>query len=171
MGQKLSYPPTIVNIVPLDRRISHHQDLSMQALIKKLKNLFVKKPPSQRIWSRRFPDFHLLPKMSESLRLKNWTVSILLMAAAGFGCSSRVFAEKPDVERIFGRIQFVTAFPDYKVQVTDAFADLHVQVVTSFPDKPGKWQIVESFPDYKIQLVESFPDFTISYVKAFPGKP
>jgi len=83
--------------------------------------------------------------------------------------TSDALAEKPDVGRIYGRIQFVNAFPDYKVKVTNAFADLHVQRVTAFPDKPGKWQIVNAFPDYKIQLVDSFPDFTIKYVNAFPG--
>jgi len=75
----------------------------------------------------------------------------------------------PDVAAIFGRIQFVTSFPDYKVKVVDSFADLHVQVVESFPDKPGRWQMVESFPDYRIQIVDSFPDFTIKYVESFPG--
>ncbi len=76
---------------------------------------------------------------------------------------------KPDTAKIYGKIQFVTSFPDYKVKVVDNFADLHVQIVNVFPDGPGKWQIVNSFPDYKIQLVESFPDFTIKFVNAFPG--
>lgn len=74
-----------------------------------------------------------------------------------------------DVAKIYGRIQFVTSFPDYRVQIVDSFADLHVQTVSSFADSPGKWLIVSSFPDYKIQLVESFPDFTIRYVESFPG--
>ncbi len=74
-----------------------------------------------------------------------------------------------DVAAIHGRIQFVTSFPDYKVEIVSSFADLHVQQVTSFPDAPGKWLIVDSFPDYKIQIVDSFPDFTIKYVDSFPG--
>ena len=78
---------------------------------------------------------------------------------------------KPDVRKIYGKIQFVTSFPDYKVQVVDSFPDLKVQKVESFPNKPGKWQIVDSFPDYKIQLVNSFPDFKIKYVTSFPGTP
>ena len=64
-----------------------------------------------------------------------------------------------DVSKIYGKIQIVTSFPDYEVQV-----------VNSFPDKPGKWQMVNSFPDFKIQLVDSFPDFKIKYVSSFPGK-
>lgn len=76
---------------------------------------------------------------------------------------------KIDLARIYGRIQFVSSFPDFKVKVVNSFPDLKVQVVESFPDKPGRWQIVESFPDYKIQIVESFPDFTIQYVTSFPG--
>ncbi len=75
-----------------------------------------------------------------------------------------------DVSKIYGKIQIVKSFPDYKVQVVDSFPDLKVQVVSSFPDKPGKWQMVNSFPDFKIQLVDSFPDFKIKYVSSFPGK-
>ena len=62
-----------------------------------------------------------------------------------------------DVSKIYGKIQIVKSFPDYKVQVVDSFPDLKVQVVNSFPD-------------FKIQLVDSFPDFKIKYVSSFPGK-
>jgi len=74
-----------------------------------------------------------------------------------------------DLEKIHGRIQFVTSFPDYRVKVVESFPDLKVQMVTSFPDKPGQWQKVDSFGDYKVQIVDSFPDFTIQWVKSFPG--
>ncbi len=74
-----------------------------------------------------------------------------------------------DVSKIYGRIQIVKSFPDYKVEVVDSFPDLRVQVVNSFPDKPGKWEIVNSSPDFKIQFVDSFPDFKIKYVSSFPG--
>lgn len=74
-----------------------------------------------------------------------------------------------DPSKIFGKVQIVDAFPDYKVKVVSSFADLRVQQVSAFADAPGKWQIVNSFPDYKIQIVKSFPDFTIQYVTAFPG--
>lgn len=74
-----------------------------------------------------------------------------------------------DLSRIYGRIQLVEHFPDYKVQLVDHFPDLRVQVVEHFPDGPGKWMIVEHFPDYKIQIVEHFPDFKIQYVEHFPG--
>ena len=76
-----------------------------------------------------------------------------------------------DVLKIYGKIQIVNSFPDYKVQVVNSFPDLKVQVVNSFPDKPGKLQMVNSFPDYKIHIVNSFPDFKIQYVNSFPGKP
>jgi hypothetical protein len=75
----------------------------------------------------------------------------------------------PDVSSIYGRIQFVTSFPDYKVKVVNSFPDLKVQMVDAFPDRPGRWQKVNSFPDYKIQLVDAFPDFTIQWVDSFPG--
>ena len=74
-----------------------------------------------------------------------------------------------DLSKIYGRIQIVENFPDYKVKVVEHFPDLKVQVVEHFPDAAGKWQIVEHFPDYKIQFVENFPDFKIKYVEHFPG--
>ena len=50
-----------------------------------------------------------------------------------------------DVSRIYGKIQLVDAFPDYKVKVVDAFPDLKVQKVTAFADSVGKWEIVDAF--------------------------
>jgi hypothetical protein len=70
---------------------------------------------------------------------------------------------------LYGKIQYVTSFPDVKVQVVDSFPDIKVQVVSSFADGPGEWQIVDSFPDYTVQIVDSFPDFKIQYVSSFPG--
>ena len=58
---------------------------------------------------------------------------------------------------LYGRIPFVQAFPDVKVQVVKAFPDIRVQKVADFPDKPGKWQIVDSFPNWKVQIVDDFP--------------
>jgi hypothetical protein len=80
-----------------------------------------------------------------------------------------VASDTLDLSTIYGKIQFVEHFPDYKVQVVDHFPDLKVQCVEHFPDGPGKWQIVEHFPDFKIQIVDHFPDFTIQYVEHFPG--
>ncbi len=77
----------------------------------------------------------------------------------------------PDLSKLFGKIQWVESFPDFKVQVVHSFPDLKVELVTSFPDKVGKWQIVDSFPDFKIQKVDSFPDFKIQFVESFPGIP
>lgn len=82
--------------------------------------------------------------------------------------SQSVLAEV-NVSQVYGKIQLVNSFGDYKVQVVNSFPDLKVQRVEAFPDGPGKWQIVDSFPDYKIQLVDSFPDFTIQWVNSFPG--
>lgn len=73
--------------------------------------------------------------------------------------------------KLYGKIQFVTSFPDLKVQVVESFPDLKVQIVEAFPDKCGKWQIVNSFPDLKVQIVESFPDIKIKFVESFPGNP
>lgn len=78
-------------------------------------------------------------------------------------------AKRIDLSKIYGKIQFVEHFPDYKVQVVEHFPDLKVKKVEHFPDAAGKWQVVEHFPDYKIQIVEHFPDFKIKYVEHFPG--
>ena len=75
-----------------------------------------------------------------------------------------------DVSKIYGRIQYVDAFPDYTVEVVDAFPDLRVQEVDAFPDAAGKWEIVSAFPDFTIQKVDAFADFKIEYVDVFPGR-
>lgn len=74
-------------------------------------------------------------------------------------------------KKMYGKVQFVTAFPDIKIQVVSAFPDLKVKKVTAFPDSCGKWQEVTAFPDIKVQVVNAFPDVKIQYVDAFPGVP
>ena len=122
--------------------------------------------------------------------MKKRAVNIVVLLCIGLGCVAGIaLSQSPqadgddaearqitsaattiDVSKIYGKIQIVKSFPDYKVQVVDSFPDLRVQIVNSFPDKSGKWQIVNSFPDFKIQIVDSFPDFKIKYVSSFPGK-
>ncbi|MCF6313662.1 MAG: hypothetical protein L3J39_14550 [Verrucomicrobiales bacterium] len=84
---------------------------------------------------------------------------------------STMACSKSEIRKVYGKIQWVDAFPDYKVKVVGANPDLKVKRVDAFPTAPGKWKIVNSFPDYKIQIVDAFPDFTIQYVDAFPGLP
>jgi hypothetical protein len=72
---------------------------------------------------------------------------------------------------LYGKVQVVTSFPDFRVQRVQSFPDLKVQVVNSFPDACGKWMLVQSFPDFTIQYVESFPDLKIQFVESFPGEP
>jgi len=74
-------------------------------------------------------------------------------------------------KKLYGKVQIVKAFPDFKVQKVTAFPDLKVQEVNAFPDKCGKWQYVTAFPDFKIQYVTAFPDFKVQFVNAFPGVP
>jgi len=72
-------------------------------------------------------------------------------------------------KKLYGKVQVVNSFPDFKVQVVSSFPDLKVKKVSSFPDDCGEWQFVNSFPDFKVQFVTSFPDFKIQYVSSFPG--
>lgn len=71
---------------------------------------------------------------------------------------------------LYGKVQVVKSFPDFKVQIVQSFPDLKVLRVTSFPDSCGKWQWVNSFPDFTIEYVDGFPDFTIEFVESFPGE-
>lgn len=71
--------------------------------------------------------------------------------------------------KLYGKVQFVTSFPDIKIEYVESFPDIKVKFVNSFPDDCGEWQIVESFPDFKVQIVESFPDIKVKIVESFPG--
>lgn len=84
-------------------------------------------------------------------------------------CNEAYASGKPEKCRLYGKIKYVTSFPDVKVKVVTSFPDIKVQIMSSFADGPGEWQIVNSFPDYKVQIVDSFPDYKIEYVKSFPG--
>jgi len=83
------------------------------------------------------------------------------------------FKETGDCEfngiKLYGKVQFVTSFPDIKIEYVESFPDIKVKFVTSFPDDCGEWQKVESFPDFKVQVVESFPDLKVKKVDSFPG--
>ena len=70
---------------------------------------------------------------------------------------------------LYGKVQVVNSFPDFKVKIVDSFEDLKVKNVTSFPNSCGRWQFTNSFPDFKIQFVTSFEDFSIKYVDSFEG--
>lgn len=100
-----------------------------------------------------------------------------IVSGVGFAGSGQAVAEGVEIDcsyngvPLFGKVEVVESFPDFKVKAVTSFPDLRVQKVDSFPDACGKWQIVESFPDFTIQYVESFPDFTIEYVDSFPGMP
>jgi hypothetical protein len=72
-------------------------------------------------------------------------------------------------KKLYGRVQVVTSFPDFKVKQVSSFPDLKVKKVTSFADRCGRWHFVHSFADFKIQFVDSFADFKIQYVDSFPG--
>ena len=57
----------------------------------------------------------------------------------------------------------VNSFPDIKVQFVEAFGDYKVQVSNSmsFSKETIKIQVVTSFPDVKLQKVKAFGDFEI----------
>lgn len=71
--------------------------------------------------------------------------------------------------KLYGKVKFVTSFPDIKIKYVTSFPDIKVKFVSSFPDKCGKWKKVSSFPDFKVQVVNSFPDLKVKKVTSFPG--
>ncbi|AIA71909.1 putative exported protein [Pectobacterium atrosepticum SCRI1043] len=79
------------------------------------------------------------------------------------------FSLAVDVSKVYGRIQIVDSFPDYRVQIVNAHEHLRVEEVTAFANRAGQWKIVDNFPDFKIQIVDAHPDFKIRLVDNFPG--
>ena len=53
---------------------------------------------------------------------------------------------KPNVSNIYGKIQYVNAFPNDKVEVVDAFPDLKVQEVFASPRWAGQMANCGCFP-------------------------
>jgi len=106
------------------------------------------------IHERQFNTFHNLTKEEKAEFLKH-------------------YLETGDCEwkgiKLYGKVQFVSSFPDIKIEYVTSFPDIKVEFVSSFPDKCGKWQEVTSFPDFKVQVVSSFPDLKVQKVTSFPG--
>lgn len=108
--------------------------------------------------------------------LRSTAKTILALAALASVCPAALAGKVGgdctfNGKQLWGKVQFVTAFPDIKVQVVSSFPDVKVQKVTAFADSCGKWQEVDAFPDIKARIVSSFPDVTIQYVDSFPGVP
>jgi hypothetical protein len=104
------------------------------------------------------------------------TIKFALVAAATLAlgpatASAKISKCTLNGKPLYGKVQVVKSFPDFRVQRVESFPDLKVEVVKSFPDKCGKWMWVNSFPDFTIEYVEGFPDFTIEFVESFPGEP
>jgi len=67
--------------------------------------------------------------------------------------------------RPYGRIQFVSSFPDYRVRIVELNGDYRVRIIHSTAYHEGLWEIVNRFADYRIQLVETGEDFTVEFIK------
>ena len=72
-------------------------------------------------------------------------------------------------QKLYGKVQIVNNFPDFKVEVVQHFPVLKVHKINSVPDSCGKWLIVDHFPHFKVQIVQNFGDFKIQFVDNFPG--
>ena len=54
--------------------------------------------------------------------------SLLLISPLCVSAASSV-----DVSRIYGKIQFVDSYPDYKIQIVDSYPDFTIEYVESWP--------------------------------------
>ncbi len=72
---------------------------------------------------------------------------------------------------LYGKVQRVDSFADFKIEITQGFPTLKVQRMDAFADECGEWEFVDSFPDFTVEVVGSFGDFSVEYVDAFPGLP
>ena len=98
------------------------------------------------------------------------TALALGLAAVGVGLLGAAQpAMATDVSQLYGKVEVVEHFGDYKVKVVESFPDLRVKKVDHFADSPGEWEMVDHFGDFTIEFVDHFPDFTIKWVDHFPG--
>ena len=72
-------------------------------------------------------------------------------------------------KKLYGRVEYVTSFPDLKVRVVTSLPDLRVETVSSLPSRCGEWQEVTSSPVIRVKLVDAFEDLEIEYVTSLPG--
>ncbi len=72
---------------------------------------------------------------------------------------------------LYGRVQVVNAFADFRVEVVPFSADLKVQAIDRMPMYCGEWQFVDSTPDFTIEYVPFSADLQIEFVDALPGMP
>ncbi len=104
------------------------------------------------------------------LSVKFLFVGALLAAVGPAAAAPKVKGCQLNGKALYGKVQVVKSFSDFKVQIVTSFPDLKVMRVTNFPDACGRWQFVDSFPDFTIEYVDGFADFTIEFVESFPGE-
>jgi hypothetical protein len=104
-----------------------------------------------------------------AMRIFSLILAILVSAGAPALAASKIKDCKLNGKALYGKVQVVKSFADFKVQIVTSFPDLNVQRVGSFPDACGQWQFVNEFPDFTVEYVDGFADFTIEFVDSFPG--
>jgi hypothetical protein len=107
----------------------------------------------------------------EAMRGFSLFLAACATAAAPAFAAAKIKNCKLAGKELYGRVQVVKSFPDFKVQLVTSFPDLRVMSVGSFPDSCGRWQFVNEFPDFTVAYVDAFPDFTVELVESFPGEP
>jgi len=68
------------------------------------------------------------------------------------------------------KIQEVSSFADFTVEIVNSFPDLCVYVSNSESESNNKdeiWYFGNSFPDKKVKFVSSFPDLKVLYVNSY----
>ena len=97
----------------------------------------------------------------------------VLLSGAGFLSPQKeataLETRKEIASKLYGRIKFVDAAPDYRVRIVKAAPDLRVRIVDAAPNQIGEWQIVDAAEDYRVQLVKAAEDLCVMLVDYAPG--
>lgn len=97
-------------------------------------------------------------------------LAVLATVGAPVLAASKIKGCELNGRALYGKVQVVKSFADFKVQIVSSFPDLKVQRVGSFPDACGRWQFVNELPDFTVEYVDGLADFTIEFVDSFPGE-
>ncbi|MCX7987153.1 MAG: hypothetical protein N2662_09470 [Bacteroidales bacterium] len=102
--------------------------------------------------------------------LTNLPIIFLSMLSLAFAADNPITSDcKCEGITLYGRVQFVDNFADFKIKFVENFPDIKVKFVDYKPSKCGEWQVVTTFPDFKVKIVDQFPDFKVRIVDSFPG--
>jgi hypothetical protein len=104
--------------------------------------------------------------------MKLISIFLIIASACLFQADSPITADCMCKEiPLYGKVQVVNSFADFKVEVVTSFEDLKVEKVITTAFKCGQWEFVNTQPDFTIEYVTIAADFKIRFDNSFPGIP